>query len=440
MMSDLKNSVNSWFVLRLNFQLKVFVFLCLVFLQVTLMLILSFYSLKSNNSIIKNRILNEWEYTFNQAPLERYTLCFSSQIQSAENGDLSTIGNALMNYVAFPGEPCQALRDFSSSSNSMEKPTGDYSKQWVGTNIISRLLLNFINLSSLQYLVFAGFIVSVLLLYDFFSREFGKLIGTLFIFFTLLYFDVPTWISNISYSMLFSVCFMASFFVKKIYNSHNSYVFYSTIFFIGMWLNFFDLFLTSAFLTMMIVAFPTFLQSLKKTLPFVQNARIVIYFLTSILSGYVFTWLIKWVLTYIFGDKTAVLSSVKGTLISRTSRNSFIEGVEADWFSIVYNTFKYLQSRPMDGNLFIILIVLNFILIIYFTLTNPKKFFNQSPFYIFTLLPFAFFYLLANWSSIHTFISYRALVFSLIFVSALNLLYYKTEKPKLFNKPYKNLP
>jgi hypothetical protein len=404
------------------------------------MLILSFYSLKSNNSIIKNRILNDWEYTFNQAPLERYTLCFSSQIQSAENGDLSTIGNALMNYVAFPGEPCQALRDFSSSSNSMEKPIGDYSRQWVGTNIISRILLNFINLSSLQYLVFAGFIMSVLLLYDFLSREFGKLISTLFIFFTLLYFDVPTWISNISYSLPFMFCFMTSFFVNKIYKFHNSFVFYSSIFFAGMWLNFFDLFLTSAFLTIMIVAFPTFLQSLKKALPFVQNARFLVFFLTSILSGYVFTWIIKWVLTYIFGDKTAVLSSVKGTLIKRASRNSFIEGVEADWLSVVYNTFKYLQSKPLDGNFFILLVVLNFLFVIFFILKKPKKFFNQSPFYMFPLLPFVFFYLLANWSSIHTFISYRAIVFSLIYVSALNLLNYKTQKSEFSNKPYKNLP
>jgi hypothetical protein len=366
-------------------------------------------------------------------------------MQSAQNENLSTIGNALMNYVAFPGEPCQALRDFTLSMNSIKKPIGDYSRQWVGTNIVQRILLNFINVSSLQYLIFAGFIVSLLFFYDFLAREFNRLIGILFIIFTLLYLDVPTWVSNISYSILFTFCFMASFFVKKIYLLNtpphfSRYVLISTVFFVGMWLNFLDLFLTSAFLTIMIVAFPTFLLKFKKKLSFWDNAKFVFFFLISIQSGYIFGWVTKWVLTFIFGDKTAILSSVKGTIISRTSRNSFIEGVDADWLNVVANTFKFLQSKPMDGNFFLLLIVLNLLFIIFFVLSKPMEFLNQSPFYLFTLIPFFFFYLLANWSSIHTFISYRALVFSLIFVSALNLLQYKTQNPKFNSKPDKNSP
>ena len=238
---------------------------------------------------------------------------------------------------------------------------------------------------------------------------------------------------------------MTSFFVKKIYLLETSpnfsrYVLYSTVFIVGMWLNFLDLFLTSAFLTIMIVAFPTFLQKFKRKLPFWENVRFIFFFLISIQGGYIFGWIMKWVLTFIFGDKTAILFSVKSTIIKRASKNSFIEGVDADWFNVVASTFKFLQSKPLDGNFFLLLIALNLLFIIFFVLTKPMEFFNQSPFYFFTLIPFFFFYLLANWSSIHTFISYRAIVFSLIFVSALNLLQYKAQKPRFYRKLDKNSP
>jgi hypothetical protein len=154
---------------------------------------------------------------------------------------------------------------------------------------------------------------------------------------------------------------------------------------------------------------------------FKDNAKFIIFFFFSILNGYVFSWVIKWILTYVVGDKEVVLAQAKNTIIYRTRRDSFIEGLDADWLDIVFRTFKFLQTKPLDGNFFLLLILFNLIFISYFIFLKPRKFINQSPFYFFTLLPFVFFLLVANWSAIHTFISYRALVFSLIFVTALNL-------------------
>ena len=403
---------------------RIFVFIGLILIQIFLMLTLSYLSFNSNNTAIKNRILNEWDVVFNEPPLERYTLCFSSQLQSAQDTKLSTLGNALMNYGAFSGEPCKALNDYILSDNEIEIPVGDYSRQWSGTTIVTRITLTFMNLSSLQYLIFSAFIVSIVLLTNFLIREINKIFSIMFLVFFVTYLDVPSWINNIAYSLVYSFCIFLSLIVRKMNVEVFSLKTFLAIFSMGMWLNFFDLFLTSSLLTIMLIAFPLIIDRIKQHWSFWKNAKSVSFLTFTILFGYIFSWILKWFFTFIFGDRNIVITGAKNAIISRTSLNSS-EGRISDWLTIVFNTFKFLQTKPLDGNFFLLLIIVNFIFIVFFLYRDPRRFFNQIPFYFFTLSPFVFFLLIPNWSSIHTFISYRALVFSLLIVTSLNFINYK---------------
>ena len=188
----------------LSILIKLFFFVMLIILQVGIMLFLSVFSYNSNNQVIKNRLLNGWELISTQPSAEKWTLCFSSTVQFNNSVELNSIGNALMNFTVAGEEPCIDLKNIVSSQINPETIVRDYSRQWVGSNIVSRLILNFGELDFLIFLTTGLFVFSLLIFFVSLNQEIDNLIvSSVLVLVLLRYLYIPSWISNVSYSLPF---------------------------------------------------------------------------------------------------------------------------------------------------------------------------------------------------------------------------------------------
>lgn len=393
-----------------------FFFITSILLSIFTMVLITTLSAETNNAVVKLEIQKEWDLLFSEPDLERFTLCGSSNIHTARNEEMNIVGNALMNYSSSPYKtPCEELYSWAHSGEGSQKIVTEYSRYWFGTNSLTRVLLNFFELDDLRVLNFSLFFICIIYFYKNLAQVVGSKLSLFFIFFITMYLNTPALIEGFTYSVPFMLSLIFSIFLKNIYNKMENLNFYLFIFLTGMWINFFDISTTSAFLNLTIIATLTFVTLSRNNLKFFSNLLFIFSFSTLWLTGYIFNFFVKWFLALLFGDRQQVISVLVNSIKFRTGQPP--DGYPNGWVPITRQTLEFTYALPM-ARVILLLVIVFFLFVLLLNFFNHSKLILQRiPFLMFSLTPFVFFFFAQNWSSIHPFISFRSIIYSIGFCS-----------------------
>jgi hypothetical protein len=386
---------------------------------------------------IKNEISKNWESLFTKSYLELFTLCGSFNVGTAKNPDETLISNALMNYSAAKYvDPCAELKEWAETDQPNLNPATSYSRYWFGTNSIVRILTTVFNLNLVSigfFLLFAfGFLLHFFTLATASNSKIIAILGVTIL--VLLIHPLQLAMSPTTYSTAFIIsCFLGYYFFKGVYflKSNGTIL----LFVGGMWTNFLDLTITTAFMLPLIVIYPWLVAKIRENSPnpkFIAQ-QFIVYFLYWN-TGYAFSWISKWSLAWLFGDRSTVWSILKGQAEYRIN-GEVPDGFNTGALDIIRGNLQYfwdVSSSP-------VLVASGLVIIVGLTgiaIGNPKSLKLLMPVSLVPLAPITYFSTFQNHSSLHPFIVFRslALVVSVLFTIALVSIFSLAKSKGIYSK------
>lgn len=283
----------------------------------------------------------------------------------------------------------------------------EYSRYWHGYLILLRPLLIFFNVKEIRILLTILIcILGVIVLY-LIGKKINIITGIIF-FISLT--SVNYWYMGISLqgswifiiSMVFAIIILRN--NKKIKN------FPMMFFIIGILTNFFD-FLTVPILTLGIPLIIYFLMQENNT-EFIKIIKKIMQISISWLLGYALTWLGKWILLQMIFDKN-IFDIVLKQILYRMSCFSNKENI--NYIEVLLENYKWTM-----GTTFINLMVI-------YLYTFVKLFKNKTikikitlkifPYFLISLVPFIWYFVVRNHSYNHAFFTYRNLLLTILGIS-----------------------
>ena len=371
---------------------------------------------------IKNEISKNWESLFTKSYLELFTLCGSFNVGTAKDPNESLISNALMNYSSAEYvDPCAELKEWAESSEANLDPATSYSRYWFGTNSVVRIFMTIFSLDFVSIGIILLFALGLLLhLLTLASASKSNVIAILGVTVMLLLIQpLQMVMSPTTYSTAFIIsCFLGFYFFRRenFLKSNGSIL----LFVGGMWTNFLDLTITTAFMFPLIIIYPWLVAKVRESAsdPKFITKQFVAYFVYWN-AGYAFSWISKWFLAWFFGDRNTVWSVLKGQAEYRIN-GEVPDGFNTGAVDIIRGNIQYFWNVSSSPVLVVssIVIIVGLISMIIRELKSMKF---LLPISLVPLAPIMYFSTLQNHSSIHNFIVFRSLavVISVLFTIAM---------------------
>ena len=308
------------------------------------------------------------------------------------------VRSAMMNYFSFqsPEKECIiAFLDYKVKNIDLP-PNSPYSRYWFGSAAVCRILLLAMNYQQIKWFLY---ILSSLLLLLFAVKIVNRTgwIKSLPIFLALLFANFFVTQFAVQFFPVMAISLIGGIWMCGNGLKPRGKI---TMFFfvIGMFTAYFDL-LTTPLLTLglpLIVYMVLNGEEKKSTYEFYKSIFILCLFW---FIGYAGAWIIKWVLTVILADSTAISSAIQA-IKWRTTTEEYTR-----WDAVVQN-FNLIP-----------LAYLNLVLIILFLLTflsfNKKGIPLAIAFLIVGLFPYIWYWILSSHSYPHWWFTYRAQVISM---------------------------
>jgi hypothetical protein len=358
---------------------------------------------------LKNEISKNWESLFSKPYLELWTLCGSFDVGTAKNPNESMISNALMNYSsAAYVSPCEELKSWAESDSLNIAPVTSYSRYWFGTNSLVRILTTLFNLYTVRIgliLLFAiGFLLHFLTLS---SASGSKIIAMSSVSIMALLIQPVQMAMSPTYASTFIIsCFLGFYFFRRDkYLKSNGII---LLFIGGMWTNFLDISITTAFMFPLLVIYPWIVAKVREnsSSSSLITKQFIVYFLYWN-TGYAFSWISKWILSLLFAETDTVWNQLKGQVEYRIN-GEVPKGFDSGALEIIQGNVQYfVDVSPLP-----LLVVAGLVVVIGLFGIGARDLKSLKLLLPICLVPFApiiYFSTLQNVSSIHPFIFFRSL-------------------------------
>ena len=322
------------------------------------------------------------------------------------NGELKTSKNTFNNV---------AVELFETVANKDTLETFEYARYWHGYLIWLRPMLIFFNINDIKLiietiLVFLGIYFIVILSKKISSKIlFIVLIGMIcadFFLMGLTFQGVTVYIISIVASIL--IC-------KRCEKIKDIGLYF---FIIGIFTSFFDL-LSTPIITLGLPIITYLLLRPKQGLK--DNIKIIIKSVILWGIGYILTYFSKWVLVDLFYNRGLILKALQQFFY----RSQATEG-HVTWYNGICNNLIRAEIRIGIYTTFII------VLLLVLLVKNYKKIYidikKSLPYLIVSLMPFAWYLLMNNHSTYHSFFTYRALMVFYIGFGVFLVNLFNTEK------------
>ena len=371
---------------------------------------------------LKNEISKNWDSLFSKSYLELWTLCGSFDVGTAKNPKESMISNALMNYSSAAYiSPCEELKAWAESDSDNIAPASSYSRYWFGTNSVVRILTTvfslFIVRVGLILLVAIGFLLHFLTLS---SASGSKIIAMSSVSIMALLIQPVQMAMSPTYATTFIIsCFLGYYFFRRENFSKSNGIL--LLFIGGMWTNFLDISITTAFMFPLVVIYPWIVAKVRENSFNIRliTKQFIVYFLYWN-TGYAFSWISKWILSLLFADTDTVWNQLKGQVEYRIN-GEVPEGFDSGALEIIQGNLQYFfDVSPLPVLVLAGCVV--FIGLVGMSARDLKSLKLLLPICLVPMAPMIYFSTLQNVSSIHPFIFFRSLAVVVTALVAIGLI------------------
>ncbi|MBR5597715.1 MAG: hypothetical protein IKW30_09955 [Lachnospiraceae bacterium] len=281
---------------------------------------------------------------------------------------------------------------------------GDYSRYWHGYQVILRPLLRFFDYQHIRHITMIAFFLLLCVSFSTIHKKLG--IPTALCYILSL---CPLYLTVVSISLqfisVFVVMFMAIIYLMSFYNTNwlkDIFLFFMVI---GMITNFVD-FLTAPLLTLGIplTLFLSLELQNKTTNTLFQILKKEIICVFSWFMGYGLCWGSKWVIASMFLEKNIILDAFN-SIVLRTMGSDVESANRLEMLKMNLTNMFYSQGIKITVLYLSVIIIFLVLCILFHKKTCIKA--VIFPFVFLSLLPYIWFFVLANHSYVHDWFTYR---------------------------------
>lgn len=332
--------------------------------------------------------------------LDNYTdtLIMDIAVVDVNSDETNILKKAVLNQKYREGE--DKVKNYEEIFTESKKPNGSYARYWFGTLPILKLLLIFITYSSIRYINMIFMLLLLLMTVLLIEKKIGLRYAISYgISFILCGFIIIP--MSLQFSPVFIITLLSSIAILLLSTNEKFEKMLPYIFLvIGCLTAFFDL-LTAPLLTFGI---PIILLMLlrNKSSQYTFKENLFLYGKLAIiwLVAYALTYLSKWIIASIVLQKDVVTEAWQQFKFRSDSENKYNK------LDTIYKNYK-LYFNKIVSIFMVLFIVTNFIIIIkkkYYKTANYK---NMVFLIIAALVPYLWYIVLSNHSTIHSWMTYR---------------------------------
>lgn len=316
-------------------------------------------------------------------------------MMAANNSDKSDFKNAFSN--PFYNDNDQSY-SYNLKQNVQEGiiSNQEYSRYWNGIETILRPMLMMFNYMEIRYI--NAIIIFMLLFYTIsnISKYLGKKYMITFgIAITCMgFYIIPM---SLQYSSVFVISLIASNMTIFLYNKNKEKLIPYFFFIIGGVTSFFDM-LTVPLITL---GMPLIIAILLSEEKIIDNIYLIIKISILWIIGYVSVFLAKWVIASIVLNKNVITVAIEQIFF----RMNLTEKNEVSRFDAITENLEIYFNSIAIGILFIYTVI--FIINLIKNRNNIKECFRKIPLLVIACMPYMWYFVFANHSSIHAFFTFR---------------------------------